>query len=864
MRYYSIEHHEYRTAPVPALEIRYYGMSEAELFAAMDLTRPGLEAVREAVAAEDYGPAIWAWGDYFDTAKPEVWLFDPAHYKRFMEEHFPALAQATLIEAEALAQRTTTFFPWVPQAHTPTGEYDWFHTGQDQGRWINAEYLWSLHQLGRAFLLTGDKAYAQHFQDLFNSWYESLGQLPVHYAVHAEMLIGGQRNMRLLDGLFALRGTGLLRPRTHANALKTLLGTCRLQFQLNQFHTGHSGWKNAQFTAACTLVAVAALFPEFREAPAWRERGQQRLREHLFLDTYEDGGPLDPSTHYLETRLRDAFFAWYALYLNGQDPDFLAEIRPRLEKLCEFSFYTMTPTGHSLALMDGDHTEAHLAFLPLAANLFRRSDFAWLRDQFLSPDFCPTQGPCPALSTQLGADRTYVPADVPSTGPRWTSHFFADTGVAILRDHWGREARYASVYCGRSVASHAHHGFGFLELWGGGRPLLGSRGYGYHTTSDHAVAYLPGYEAPYTADVRTRLWRGGASADVISLEHDGYRQSHETICFRAVAFVKGSQRIDTPETNPQRWWPNAVPPLSPSNFPYFVVFDDLAGPLENIPVRWGGITLLKMEEDQGAETLGSLIGRDQTQPDIGLLLQPFVLLWPPEGPAPPPARWLLEATTKVPPYDYWRFQAELPDLLKRNTSLPQAYEQPATRLSLEALGTATGWSFFVLLAPFRVEPPCFEIHLVAAETAGREQPAGRPSERRAVVFAVQHAAGRDLFLFAKAAEMRSVGPWACDADTVIITERDGLIGVVAGALTRLEHDGKPILRGQRLESLDLVLRPDYLDLDVEVGRFADLTLFGTFSRLFVDGVEQPDYLREGATSLHFFKPGPHTVWARRS
>jgi len=859
MRYYSIEHHEYRTAPVPALEIRHYGMSEAELFAALDLTRPGLEAVREAVAAEDYGPAIWAWGDYFDTAKPEVWVFDPAHYKRFMEEHFPAFVQATLIEADALARRTTTFFPWVPQAHTPEGEYDWFHTGQDQGRWINAEYLWSLHQLGRAFLLTGEKAYAQHFQDLFNGWYESLGRLPVHYAVHAEMLIGGQRNMRLLDGLFALRGTGLLRPRTHANALKTLLGTCRLQFQLNAFHTGHSGWKNAQFTAACTLLAVAALFPEFREAAAWRERAQQRLREHLFLDTYEDGGPLDPSTHYLETRLRDAFFAWYALYLNGQDADFLAEIAPRLEKLCEFSFYTMTPTGHSLALMDGDHTEAHLVFLPLAANAFRRGDFAWLRDQFMAPDFCPTQGPCPALSMQLGADRTYAPTDVAPTEPRWTSHFFADTGVAILRDHWSRQARYASVYCGRSVPSHAHHGFGFLELWGWGRPLLGSRGHGYHTTGDHAVAYLPGCEAPYTADVRTRLWRAGAAADVIAFEHDGYRQSYETLCYRAVVFVKGSSRIGTPETHPRRWWPNAVPPLSPSNFPYFVVFDDLAGPLENIPVRWGGITLLRMENGGGgAESgeVGPLVGRDQAQPDIGLLLQPLVA-----GRGDRPARWLLERTTKTPPYDYRQFQAELPDLLARNTSSPQAYERPATRLSLEALGTARGCSFLVLLAPFRVEPPEFAVRPLDPESVHRGQPPDRSDGRRVAAFAVQHAAGQDLFLFAAGTGLRHLGPWACDADTVIIVQRDGLVGVVAGGLTRLERDGKPILTGRRVESLDLVLRPDHLDLSVELGRFAELTLFGSFSRLFVDGVEQPEYLQPGAIPLPFFKPGPHTVWA---
>jgi hypothetical protein len=965
------------------------------LFAALDLTRPGLEAVRDAVAAEDYGPAIWAWGDYFDTAKPEVWLFDPAKYKRFMEDHFPAFAQATLLEADALVRRTTTFFPWAPQAHTPEGEYDWFHTGQDQGRWINAEYLWSLHQLGRAFLLTGDPTYAQHFQDLFNGWYESLGHIPVHYAVHAEMLLGGQRSVRLLDGLYALRGTGLLRPRTHANALKALLGTCRLQYALNEFHTGHSGWKNAQYAAAGTLLTVAGMFPEFREAPAWRERGQQRLREHLFLDTYDDGGQLEPSTNYHETRLRDAFYAWCALQLNGQDPDFLAEIGPRLEKMCEFSFYTMTPTGHCLALMDGDHTEAHLVFLPLAADTFHRGDFAWLRDQFLFPDFCPTQGPLPALSSLFAADRTYggalarveaiqhsntptlqhsntPTAAVPPTEPKWTSHFFPDTGVAIFRDSWSREARYASVYCGRSVASHAHHGFGFLELWAWGRPLFGSRGYGYHTTGDHAVAYLPGYEAPYTADVRQRFWRTGAAADVIALAHDGYRQSHETVCYRTVVFVKGSHRLpiapersegsrlpieptaDCPGSGKSQiadhksqiasvpyGWPFAAPSFGPPTFPYFVVFDDLSGPLENIPARWGGITFLDVEANcelriancelrigdgsqEGGRTeeknLSPLIGRDRTQPDIGLLIQPAeptateradsgtLVPLVPLVPLVLSAQWRIETTTKNPPYDYRQFQAELPDLLERNTSAPQAYEQPAMRVNLETVGTATGCSFFVILAPFRVEPPTFEIECLAWETEGTEGDGrGRKGtegeadgrERtpcrswRVAAFAVRHAAGRDLFLFRTGDEGRNcelriadsgsglrdqseirnpqseirnpvpLGPWTCDADTVIITERDAVISVVASAATRLERDGEPILTGRRLQSLDLVLQPDRLDLLIDVDRYADLALPGPFTRLFVDGVEQPETLRDGAATLHFYKPGPHSVWALR-
>jgi hypothetical protein len=290
---------------------------------------------------------------------------------------------------------------------------------------------------------------------------------------------------------------------------------------------------------------------------------------------------------------------------------------------------------------------------------------------------------------------------------------------------------------------------------------------------------------------------------------------------------------------------------------------------------------------------------------------------------------LLEATTKNPPYGYHQFQVELPDLLERNTSVPQAYEQPATRVSLEAMGTAAGCSFFVILAPFRVEPPTFEIECLAWETEGTEGDgrgrkgaegeaegrertpcrsplAGETDGRErtpcrspcVAAFAVRHAAGRDLFLFRTRdagrktkwqmangewrmadsgsrlrdqseirnpkSEIRNpvpLGPWTCDADTVIITERDAVVSVVASAATCLERDGEPILTGRRLRSLDLVLQPDRLDLFVDVDRYADLTLPGPFTRLFVDGVEQPETLRDGAATLHFYKPGPHSVWA---
>ena len=60
----------------------YMVMEDAELFAAMDLSRSGLEGVRKAVEGKRFGEAYAAWGHYWAARPKPVWLFDPAAYRR--------------------------------------------------------------------------------------------------------------------------------------------------------------------------------------------------------------------------------------------------------------------------------------------------------------------------------------------------------------------------------------------------------------------------------------------------------------------------------------------------------------------------------------------------------------------------------------------------------------------------------------------------------------------------------------------------------------------------------------------------------------------------------------------------------------
>jgi len=821
MRYWSLAEERFMEGELPPDQVRDYSMADAELFAALGLDGSGLEDVRDAVRSEDYGAAREAYLRYFNERKPQVWLFDPKAYGPFMKEHFPGMARITLLGADQMVGRTGKFFLDAPLHRTADGEYDWFHTGRLMpGNYLFSDYFWSLYMFGRAFMLTGDAKYAESFQSYFNSWYETIGTTPVERHPKSEILDGGQRNMRLIDGLFALKGSGRLTARTLTNALKVLLVSNRKGQPYYMSHPGNTGWKNGQYAGVCTTIATCAAFPEFKESAEWMERCKQRLREALLLDTYEDGGQLEPSSNYHETRMRDGFYAWCALEFNGVEREFLREIAPAFEKLNEFSFYTATPPGNSLLVMDGYHTEAHLCLLPLAVRAFRRGDFEWLRRLWFGPDVVPTQGKTfvPAISAQLIADLSAGSAGVEPEPPRWTSHYFEQARTAIMRQSWEHDALYASVYCGRSVPSHAHPGTGFIEVWCHGRPLIGSCGYFHGNPEEHMMVHLPGVEMPDMADVRTRFWRSGEAADVLSFEHDGYLESKGVAAGRVVACVKDAG--------------------------YLAIFDRLAGPIQGQSVRWSGTTLCEVQ-GRGSR----FVCRDKLARGVGLLVVPI--------PSRGAGELIVEETAKADPYSQEQLARDLPRLLQTEWAsawpLDQDQQDPASRISFEKKAGRRGASFFVVLMPFRGRMP---------KVKGRRL-VGRSGLE---AYLVEHEKGTDLFLLrtdGKAGGLVGLDRYRTDAQAAIVCQRPERTTAVMVAPGALELDGTQVLKGRGILHCELTIEADVTRLDCELEQYSDVILPGRYESLKIDGTEETEYLGEDAVSMYFYKPGLHTIEARR-
>ena len=78
-------------------------VTAAELFGAMDLTRPGLEAVADAVTAGDMDRAAEAWAAYFRKRRKPTVHFDRKTWPAFMRREFPQVAEAMIDDARRVA-----------------------------------------------------------------------------------------------------------------------------------------------------------------------------------------------------------------------------------------------------------------------------------------------------------------------------------------------------------------------------------------------------------------------------------------------------------------------------------------------------------------------------------------------------------------------------------------------------------------------------------------------------------------------------------------------------------------------------------------------------------------------------------------
>ena len=502
-------------------------ISDEDLFAALDLARPGLTGVRAAAERKDFPAAHAAWGKYWEDVAPKRAKFTgDGEFLCSREDVAAWLANSkatVLAAAERLMRHDIAGWGPKPIQHGPVVDFNADYG--KSGKYGFHYWVWA-RPLVQAFILTGDNNYLAEFDQLFNQWYEQRdavhGEWPGLDVIYYELGVG-VRNRLFLEAYCLPLPTRTAQ--THERMLKTLLGAARWLFEEEKLGYREHNW---QIIGSYGLAHIGLMVPEFSESPRWVKLGAQRMSEHVAHDFFADGcfSERCPSS-YMLIGYRDPR---NLARLLADDPSQRAtadQLRGPLERSLNFWLGVLPPDGVLPPINDGARSRMLPAILQDGPDLFGRRDLAWAKKHVLG-----------AESKDDG------------TEPAFRSVHFPASGFTVMRSDWTKDARYLLINHGPYGGGHSHADALSFELHGFGRPLAVDSGIGdtyddplqtawYVHSRAHNMLTFDGADCDRVAGVGTDVaWTSTDRFDHFAATHRGYEASKGIVHRRHIVFVK--------------------------------------------------------------------------------------------------------------------------------------------------------------------------------------------------------------------------------------------------------------------------------------------------------------------------------------
>lgn len=412
-------------------------------------------------------------GSGYHRAQPRFFFSgnDRPEITALIKQHLPGVLSQTLSEAEKLLNHKFSFFG---VSNDFPGEIDWhrdplsleswprkFYTelkfyGQADGdRRLpgDVKHVWELnrHQhfavLGKAYWLTNDDNYSNEFFAQCTSW---IAQNPFLYGVNwTSALEAGLRALSWIWGYFFCLDANALEARLHAQFLRVL----QLHGQyVNRHLSFFTSPYNHLIGEAVALFFLGTLFPEFREASHWREKGWTLLVTEATKQFHHDGMSVEQAISYHHFTLGLYLLAAILAQRNGVALPH--EMRERLERAAEFSQWSVQPDGRHPMIGDNDDATAFYfgkraawdfrQILALSALLFHRGDLKAAAGEYDE-----------ACLWLLGPESHQRFQTLEGAGAAPRSRLFAESGYAILRGDERHDQQYLIFDCGPQ--SHGLH-----------------------------------------------------------------------------------------------------------------------------------------------------------------------------------------------------------------------------------------------------------------------------------------------------------------------------------------------------------------------------------------------------------------------
>ena len=415
---------------------------EAEFFGLMDLDRPGLEAVRDAVARQDWAAAKDAWAAHLQTRTTPVWTWsrrDKARILEAYETRFGGTAQFAPRADRVLARD----FDWLGVRKRLEKDVEWLQGPTEWTHVLSRHGYWK--DLGCAYWATGDEKYAEDWVYMLKDW---IADNPVPRILTNSRGTRGTVWRTLETGIrgdcwFDMMELFMEAPAFDADA--RYLMTRSLVEHARHLHryTVALRMGNWQVVECTGLAAIGIMLPEFREAEGWRERALEYLALHMEKDVYPDGAhsELTPGYHgwVLERFLKAALLC----QANGYEVPGLLK---RHERMFEFLMHISRPDRRFWALGDAGSGGGIENTMGLGALLYGRQDMRFLGSKDIQAGWL-------WLFPQEKLDQY---ATIEAREPAFTSAMLPDAQYCVMRTGWERNDRALLFDCAPWGGGHSH------------------------------------------------------------------------------------------------------------------------------------------------------------------------------------------------------------------------------------------------------------------------------------------------------------------------------------------------------------------------------------------------------------------------
>jgi hypothetical protein len=292
----------------------------------------------------------------------------------------------------------------------------------------NNEWTWQLNRhaewiaLARAYRHTHDEKYAREFVAEMLSWVKQCPLPKDAGNVPRSAWRTIETGIRAAQVWPEAWYTFVKSPAMTDEALLTFLSAyLDHAHHLMSFHTT-GNWLAMEGNG---LFHVGVLFPEFRDATAWRATGAKWIYEEMNNQVYPDGVQIELSSGYHHVSPNNFLGVYKIAKLNGAELP--TDVLKRLEKMYDFDVYGAMPDGRIPGVQDGNYYAVRRALEEAAVLFPERSDFRW-----------------------------YASSGKEGKPPAEMNHAFPWAGYFVMRSGWEPDARFLWFDGGPYGYGHQH------------------------------------------------------------------------------------------------------------------------------------------------------------------------------------------------------------------------------------------------------------------------------------------------------------------------------------------------------------------------------------------------------------------------